>query len=179
MGTTVVQSYSFNNSNKLATDSLLGRISENSFLYFSNGNSSPTVSFKLTDRQRDHQVCSGVMYYVKVVMVPDFYRFDTDSITGEGYGNLMRANIIYIDGKTPLSSGKLSETKTKNTDFEYSGNKVDTILVDSITFPYTYKNLSKSYPVLTLTSRAKASDLRKGYQHPFSIDRIILEAKKD
>ena len=179
MGTTVVQSYSFNNSNKLATDSLLGTVSENSFMYLSNGNSSPTVSFKLIDRERDHQVCSSITYYVKVVMVPDFYRFDRDSITGQVLGNLMRANIVYIDGKTPLSTGKLSETKTKNIDFEYAGNKVDTVLVDSITFPYSYKNITKSYPVLTLTSRAKASDLRKGYQHPFSIDRIILEAKKD
>lgn len=181
MGTNTASLYSFNNTNsKLVTDSLLGSVSDNSFLYVSNGTSQTNIQFKLIDQEYNHQVYSNVEYEVYVVMVPDFYRYDPDSISTPAYKNRLRAQIVYIDGKTPMgTSGKLNEAKSSAMDFEYAGTKVDTLLIGSITFPYSYRNITTSYPVMTITSRAQASNLRQGYQHPFSIDRIILRAKKD
>ena len=186
MGTTTAATYSFNNAiSKLVNDSLLGRVSDNSFLYVSNGIQKPTITFKLIDTEENHEVLSGVDYDIMAVMVPDFYRWSQDSIMGEKYGddpikkNHLEAQVFYIDGKTPASNGKLSESKSSKMEFEYNGTKVDTVYIGTIRFPYTYKNLKKAYPTITITSKASSTKLRQGYQHPFSLDRIILEARKN
>ena len=64
--------------------------------------------------------------------------------------------------------------------FDYMGEKVDTIYVGTFTFPYSYRNLQKSYPTLIIKSQTISSNLTKeGYQRTFSMDRIILKARKD
>ena len=62
--------------------------------------------------------------------------------------------------------------------FNYDGQKVDTIWVGNITFPYSYRNLSKSYPTITIKSQTVTQkEMNEGYQRTFSIDRIILRAR--
>ncbi|MCR5821233.1 MAG: fasciclin domain-containing protein [Bacteroidaceae bacterium] len=171
---------SFASSNsKLTTDSLLGSVSDNYFLYFRNGTAAPKVDFKLYDSENKTQVLSGVPYKVGIVMVPDFFRNNTDSIVGDSLKNLLAVQIKYINGAS--LTGRPSETTKKFDNVTYEGNKVDTIWVGEITFPYTYRNITESYPVMTIESKAKNTAIypRGRFQHPFSIDRIILKAKKE
>ena len=187
LGTTTVEYVAFNNSTSdLSKD--YGSVYKDRFYYISNGTSAPNVSIKLLDTEHNRQVMSNVEYEIGFVMVPDFYRANPDSIISTDPSrsaiqkNKLRAQITYNNGVT--SRGAVEEKRSSNFDFEYDGFKVDTIWTDAegkamtFTFPKSYKNISKSYPTLNLTSRSRSSDLRDDYQHPFSIDRIILRAKK-
>lgn len=178
MGTTTYSTMRFDNASPLAVDSMLGPVSESNFMYVTAGNSTPSITFKLIDYKYDRQIVSNMEYEVFVVMVPDFYRIDKDSITGTAYKNSLQANIFYNSGKSPVSN-KIAETKSPAMKFEYEGKKVEEISIGTIMFEYSYKNMQKSYPTITITSVAKPSDLRKGYQNSFNIDRIILRPKKD
>ena len=173
---------SFNSeSSALANDSALGRISKNTFMTFYKDTGTPSVEFILRDNEQDRQIRSNRPYDVYIVMVPDFYRADPDSI------------VAYVPGETPFKKNKLQvqinrltedgkEQKTGAADmrFDYDGEKVDTIYAGSITFPYSYRNIPKSYPTITIQSQTINSALQKeGYQRTFSIDRIILRARKN
>ncbi|MBP5769760.1 MAG: fasciclin domain-containing protein [Bacteroidaceae bacterium] len=182
LGTTSAEWISFDNSSsKLVTDSLLGSISSNNnnttgYMVFENGLSAPTVQIKLIDQEQDKQVLSGVEYDVYLVMVPDFYRYDPNSILTPAYKNRINARIKYNTGT--VNKGSVKEQENKQMTLEYEGTKVDTLLLGNITFPVSYKNIQNSYPVITLTSGAKKTEVTSGeYSHGFSIDRIILKAK--
>ena len=189
LGTTRVEYVAFNNSTSaLSKDSLLGSVYKDRFYYISNGTSAPSINIKLIDTEHNRQVMSNVEYEIGFVMVPDFFRANPDSIVSTNperiavQKNKLRAQITYNNGVT--SRGAVEEKRSSNFDFEYAGTKVDTIWIDAdekpmtFTFPKSYKNIIKSYPTLNITSRSRASDLRDNYQHPFSIDRIILRAKR-
>lgn len=170
---------SFNSeTSALANDSALGRITKNSFMTFSRSTSVPTAEITLRGNDADQQVLSNLPYDIYIVMVPDFYRVDPDSI------------MSYMPGETPFKKNKLQveinylsedlkETKTPAMKFDYEGEKVDTILVGEITFPYSYRNLSKCYPTMIIKSQTiNAAARREGYQTTFSIDKVILRAKE-
>ena len=179
--TATLRPITFNNAaSALVNDSLLGLVTENNFSYVSNGTSKPTISFSLIDTKEGRQVVSGLEYEIFVVMVPDFYRINPDSIEGKAFKNKLRAKIKYNAGNAP-AGGKVTEKETGNMDFTYSGERVDTIKIGTFTFPYSYKNITRSYPTISLTSNASNNDVsaKGGYQHPFNIDRIILRPKRD
>ena len=200
--TTAKDYISFNNeTSKLVQDSLLGRVSEDCFMTFSYGDNAPSVELKLIDNQLDHQILSGVTYELGIAMVPDFYRWDTDSIMGETenrkpiWKNKMKLEITYNNGttKTDKYGTPSPEDKTKTFFFEYNGERVDTIWLGSadkatnptgpmeIEFPISYKNIKSSYPTIKLSSNATKTNVTGAnavYQHPFSVDRIILRAKE-
>jgi len=176
------EQYSFNSeTSALANDSALGKISKNTFMTFSRSTGTPSAEFVLRDNEADRQIRSNIPYDIYVVMVPDFYRVNPDSI------------VAYTPGETPFKKNKLQvqvtylsddakETTTGTADmrFEYSGEKVDTIYVGSITFPYSYRNLEKSFPTMIIKSQTiSSSQAKEGYQRTFSMDRIILKARKD
>ena len=171
---------SFNSeTSKLANDSALGRISKNTFMTFSRSTNQPTAEIKLRGNDADQQVQSNIPYDIYVIMVPDFYRVDPDSIMPVMPGetpfkkNKLQVEINYL-------SEDLKETKTPAMKFDYDGERVDTILVGTITFPYSYRNLSKSYPTMIIKSQTISSTLKKeGYQTTFSIDKVILRAKEE
>ncbi|MCR4995030.1 MAG: fasciclin domain-containing protein [Bacteroidales bacterium] len=177
------ETHSFNSeTSALANDSALGKISRNTFMTFSRSSSVPTVELVLKGNDgADQQVRSNVPYDIYVVMVPDFYRVDPDSIMAVTPGedpckkNKMQVQITYL-------SDDLKETTTNanSMKFEYDGTKVDSIYVGTITFPYSYKNLNKSYPTIIIKSQSiKKAELEEGYQTTFSLDRIILRAKEE
>ena len=56
----------------------------------------------------------------------------------------------------------------------------DTIYVGTCTFPYSYRKRKKSSPTASIKSQTIRSNRHKeGYQRTFSLDRIILKARKD
>ena len=183
----------FNNeTSKLVNDSLLGAVSKDYFLTFSYGDDSPTIDLKLRDRENDHQIVSNLDYEIGIVMVPNFYRWNTDSIMAETPNevavkkNKMQVRISYNSGELS-SKGKPTEKVTDKLTFEYNGERVDTIWIKkedgsnyTFRFPISYKNIDDSYPTMNITSAAKRSEVGAGkeYQHTFSIDRIILRAKE-
>ena len=171
--------YSFNSAtSKLVTDSLLGTVTRNTFMTFSNSDGTATAEFALKDLERDHQVLSNIAYDVYVVMVPDFYRVDPDSI------------IAAVPGETPFKKTHMNvyitrlgdngrDGKTDTWKFDYEGERVQEVYAGTVTFPYSYRNLPKSYPVITLSSGAVKRDERGIYQTTFSVDKIILRAKAE
>jgi hypothetical protein len=129
---------------------------------------------------------SGIEYEIGVVLVPDFYRWSPDSIMASTTTeipvkkNKLQIRITYNDG-TLTSKGKVSEKQTEKFGFEYEGQRVDTVwLKNTVTFPVSYKNITDSYPTMSLTSTANRNETAAGkdYQHAFSVDRIILRAKE-
>lgn len=182
-GITEVEYSSFPSANSaLVTDSLLGSVSEDYFYKFSStGNS--VVKFKVRDQDMDHEIMSGVKYRVGFVLVPDFYFWSNDYIVpGTQFKHKFTVSISQLSEK----NGKFSESETefRNKTFEYSGERVDTIwLADSKTGEdilfqsnFSYKNLTRSYPVLTLTCTAPGVKEREFYSSEFCIDRIIFRA---
>ena len=185
--TTQFQYVTYNNTTSALTrDSLLGKVSENYFYYIRYGTAAPEMWFKLVDYEEGHQVFSNVPYDIQIVLVPTFFRLNPDSIVAEDKAypikkNKLRVQLVYNNGEH--KAGKSDDAETKRTDMvvEYDGTKVDTITVNAepFIFPYSYKNLDDSYPLLHITSAATNSEVKKGYQHPFAIDRIILKARDE
>ena len=79
----------------LANDSALGKVSKNSFMTFSRATGTPSAEFILLDNEQDRQIRSNVPYDIYVVMVPDFYRVNPDSIEA------------FVPGETPFKMNKM------------------------------------------------------------------------
>ncbi len=170
---------SFNSeTSALANDSALGKVSKNTFMTFFKSNGSPTVELILRDTEQDRQIRSNVPYDIYVVMVPDFYRADPDSIVAMVPGetpfkqNKMQVQINYLS-----DDGREQKTGVSEMRFEYNGARVDTVYAGTFTFPYSYRNLQKCYPTMIITSQNIGNLASQGYQRTFSIDRVILRAK--
>lgn len=192
------QRYTFNSStSKLVNDSLLGAVSENYFYYFSKGGSAAEVKLKLIDRVNNRQIKSGIDYEIGIVMVPDFYRMDPDSIIPATAGttpfkkDTLRVEFTYMDetGAERTGQGLLPNNAVNSDKFNlfYEGRKVDTVWVKNktganatIRFPVSYMNLKYAYPVIDIKSNNITSKLKQqDYQPEFSIDRVILRAKEE
>ena len=173
---------SFNSeTSALANDSALGKVSENTFMTFSRSTGTPTAEFVLRGdvEMRDHHIRSNVPYDIYIVMVPDFYRVNPDSIEAFVPGETpFKKNKMQVQINRLTEDGKEQLTGVNDMKFDYDGLKVDTILVGSITFPYSYCNIEKSYPTIVIKSQTINRNLEKeGYQRTFSLDRIILRAR--
>ncbi len=134
---------------------------------------------------RSAQVMSG-KYDVYMVLVPYWYKdmwdkgndslyLDSAYVDSVAQKNLNKIKVqIFYDNGTK-NGGKTSAVKA-----EYDARKVDTLLVmEDVEIPYSYKNLEHSYPLMTITSDASNSDVRKGYIRELCIDRVILKSKED
>lgn len=163
---------------------IYGNISKNSFMTFLTDTDLPKVTFKLTDSEEDRQIFSGLEYEIGIVMVPDFYRNNNENDPANDSTFVFKKNKMNMSITYLSDSKKETSTKASDNKFEYSGEKVDTIWTNdkgvpfTFTFPYSYRNLSKSYPTITISSQSiKTKDEEAGYQKTFSIDRIILRPK--
>ena len=152
------------------------------------------------------QVMSG-KYDIYVVCVPYWYRLISDNggigddfytweIVEEGEDEIKTVKGInqqYIDSISAITkqtfwgqirynnnaaNGK-DITSKKSSNIEYDGTKVDTLLVfEDFEFPYSYKNLTYSYPTLILEGATKSATAKKGFIYHMFIDRVILKSKE-
>lgn len=157
-----------------------GQVSKNgTFMSFYRSSGEPQVTFKLRGTDEDHQILSNIEYEIGVVLVPDFYR---NNIDPEENPDAIKKNRLKLT-LTYLDDNKHEKTFTSK-NFDYMGAKIDTIWVEStssktITFPYSYRNLTKAYPIVNIASGRITSSLAgQGYQTRFNLDRIILRPKK-
>ena len=173
------------NSNTHPFAAKYGTISKNTFLTFTHKlDEAPKASFKLKDNDADRQIFSNLEYEVGIVVVPDFYRkandIDPEDDPTKIKLNRLKCQIIYLMDKESMKENTKSTDKWEVTKIEYDGQTVDTIWLEkTVTFPYSYRNLPKSYPVIEVSSdkiTSKEID-QKGYSREFSLDRIILRPK--
>ncbi len=182
-----------------------GVVSHNNFLYVfpTNDNSKPSISFKLRGNDGENvesEVMSG-RYDIKVVMVPNYYMTSNDSTivltvnnSGRGTGKVvngdtipvkhkLKATVYYVNNDGVDTKGvakQATRTTAKDEYVDYDGTKVDTLTIfEDFVFPYSYKNLSHSYPILELTADVSSGEKKQGYSHDFCIDQIILVSKDD
>lgn len=189
-------SYSF--TNKTSWCDTTGVVSHNNFYYIYNGstNGNPKTEFRLvgTDGENhESEVMSG-KYDIKIVLVPNYYMTSNDStivltVGTRGTGMVVNGDTIPMKHKLQATlsynNGEVDSKGSKATSItsdiiEYDGTKVDTLtLFKDFVFPYSYKNLSHSYPTLLLTTKTSASERKNGYSNDYCIDRIILVSKDD
>lgn len=202
--------YSFNNSTSTIAKKH-GRVSENYFYYISKdeGESQCSITLKLKDWERDHEIMSGIDYEIGLVLVPNFYRYDPnqyydptngfynpDDLPIEEYdpdGSILkkyfRSDSIQIDFTYMRENGTEYTTNKAADRFFlcYTGEKVDTVWAHhqnteengTIQFPVSYKNLRYAYPTIKITALKNNATKKRGHYSDFGIDRVILRAKKN
>lgn len=193
----------FSFSNNATWCNTTGKVGKNNFYYIfpTTESAKPTIEFALVGTMGENQeseVMSG-KYDVKVVMVPNYYMTSNDSTivltvntSGRGTGKVVNGDTIPVRHKLSAtlnyvadeldSKGKLKLSSISTPEpIEYNGVKVDTLtLFEDFVFPYSYKNLTYSFPTLQLSPDTKANDRSKnGYSNDFCIDQIILVSKDD
>ena len=192
---------SFNNTQYSDIADKYGHVSCNDFYYLSGPGAAhgPHVEIKLqgnlpstypvVPEENTAEVMSG-LYDIGIVMVPDWYR----RISSEGGIDSLFYDQAYVDSLSSISrmsfvtqisytnnaeNGRDQVTKMTSV-FEYDGTKVDTLWVyKDFEFPYSYANITKSYPTLIIQSSTSSSDIRRGYVRELCIDKIILRSKED
>ncbi len=172
-----------------------GRVSKDHFYIMNpDGSTKPEGDLKLKGNYdlayaKNAQVMSG-KYDVYMVLVPYWYKEiwdkQTDSLLMVNYldsafvDSVASKNMNKIKVKITYDNGTKNGAKTKDFKVDWDARKVDTVLVmPDMEFPYSYKNLEHSYPLMTITSDASNSDVRKGYVRELCIDRVILKSKDD
>ena len=196
----------FNNEKFAAITNKYGKVYNNNFFYLApsgNGQGNPVFEIKLRGNQnttsdivtrgKAAEVMSGT-YDVKVVMVPYWYSLleDVDKISEDFLDEEIiksitetkkmsfTAKIRYCDKEKISKDG----TKAASSTIIFDGVKVDTITVfENFKFPYSYKNLTYSYPTLQITGATKgsgsgATSTKKGFMFGLYIDRVILKSKE-
>ena len=195
------KSISFSNSTYADIANKYGHVSHNNFYYIAapGPTSTPHVEIKLTGnlpstspvvtRWQEADVMSG-KYDVKVVMVPYWYSLvpnEDGIIKSEFYDEHYIDSIAAITKMSFTgqlrynnndSKGKDATTK-KSAVIEYNSLKVDTLTVfEDFEFPYSYKNLTYSYPTLIIDGATKSASAKKGFIYHLYIDRVILKSKE-
>ncbi|MCR4915978.1 MAG: hypothetical protein K6A96_09515, partial [Prevotella sp.] len=78
------------------------------------------------------------------------------------------------------NNGGSKDATSKQVTVEYDGMKVDTLLVlEDFEFPYSYKNVRYSYPLLIFQQGVSTTDIRRNYTRFLNFDRVILKSKED
>ena len=177
-----------------------GRVSSNDFFYLENPgpSSPPRVEIKLlgnipsasnvTGMELPTQVMSG-KYDIMVVMVPYWYK----NIAEDEAADASFYNQAYVDSASACNkmcftgvirynnntiNGKDATTK-KSDIIEYDGSRVDTLMVfEDFEFPYSYKDLSYSYPTLILDVATRSVMAKQGFLYSLCIDRVIMRSKE-
>jgi hypothetical protein len=178
-----------------------GRVSNNDFFYLAPlaPTTAPQVEIKLLGNTpsttntfglgEPAQVMSG-KYDIMVVMVPYWYSLipnENDTIADEFYDQHYIDSISAITKMCFTGQVRYNNDNANGRDFiskkssiiEFDGSKVDTLMVfEDFEFPYSYKDLSYSYPTLILTGATKLSNIKKGFIYSLYIDRVILKSKE-
>ena len=177
-----------------------GRVSSNDFFYLENPgpSSPPRAEIKLlgnipsasnvTGMELPTQVMSG-KYDIMVVMVPYWYK----NIAEDEAADASFYNQAYVDSASACNkmcftgvirynnntiNGKDATTK-KSDIIEYDGSRVDTLMVfEDFEFPYSYKDLSYSYPTLILDVATRSVMAKQGFLYSLCIDRVIMRSKE-
>ena len=195
------KSISFSNSTYSDIADKYGHVSRNNFYFIAapGPTSTPHVEIRLTGnlpstspvvtRWQEADVMSG-KYDVKVVMVPYWYSLvpnEDGIISSEFYDEHYIDSIAAITkmsftGQLRYNNndakGKDATTK-KSAVIEYNSLKVDTLTVfEDFEFPYSYKNLTYSYPTLIIDGATKSASAKKGFIYHLYIDRVILKSKE-
>ncbi len=181
------ETLSLDNNSELAQK--YGKVSKGSFMRFYDTRGEPSkAAFKLVGNEADQQVLSGIEYEVGIVMVPYFYRTrqDPSQYPEDQQKELIKKNqfkviISYLFSNNLVFVPQRSEYKSSNID--YSGEKVETLWVENkftkaIKFPYSYRNLTKSYPTVSIELVYNKNLERRGYTPEFCIDEILLRPKQ-
>jgi len=176
-----------------------GRVSNNDFFFIAPiTTSNPVVEIKLLGNMpsttnafgldEPAQVMSG-KYDIMVVMVPYWYSQipnDNGTIADEFFDQQ------YIDSISAITKMcfsaqvrynnntiKKDAISKKTSVIEYDGSKVDTLMVfEDFEFPYSYKDLSYSFPTLILAGATRSTNVKKGFMYGLCIDRVILKSKE-
>ena len=177
-----------------------GRVSCNDFYCLTppGPTTPPVVEIKLqgntpsaseeTRIEQPAQVMSG-KYDIMVVMVPYWYKTIAENETVDA--NFLDST--YIDSLSAISkmsfigqirynnnadNGK-DAISIKSSAVEYDGKRVDTLMVfEDFEFPYSYKNLNYSYPILRLEGATKSMMAKQGFLYSLCIDRVIMRSKE-
>lgn len=166
-----------------------GHVSNNNFYYLncygpSNG---PRVEIKLQGKNGE-QVMSG-KYDIQVVVVPRWYVDIYYASTVEDYylnpesqemQNILGSNKYKFKTQITYCSGNSKDKTLSFVTNVSDGTKVDTITVaQDFEFPYSYKNITCSYPTLYIECATSKTDAKNGYIYDLCIDKIILKSKED
>lgn len=186
-----VSSETFTNSLYPEIVAKYGKVSKDQFYIMKpDGSAKPEGELRLQGNydlayNRNAAVMSG-KYDIYMVLVPYWYKDILDKGNDSLYldsayvDSVASKNMNKIKLQVFYDDGSKAGGKSKAIKVDWDARKVDTVLViPDMEFPYSYQNLEHSYPIMTITSDASNSDVRKGYIRELCIDRIILKSKDD
>lgn len=168
-----IEVHAFDNEGNACVDTA-GVISGGSFLSVKpkSSNNSTQVQVALKEPEQPCRLLAGT-YDVYVVMVPDYYKAPEEAPEVKAKTK-MSATLYYHN-----SMADQKPVQAERYDFEYNGEKVDTVLLyEGLDIPMSYYGFRDFFPYLRLASRkASLTEQRNGYTHAFSVDRVILKAR--
>lgn len=130
------------------------------------------IQVALKEPEQPCRLLAGT-YDVYVVMAPDYYKAPEEEPEVKAKTK-MSATLFYHN-----SMADQRPVHAERYDFEYNGEKVDTVLLyEGLDIPTSYYGFRDFFPYLQLASRkASLTEQRNGYIHAFSVDRVILKAR--
>lgn len=170
--TTVITTYGFDNQAHECTDTA-GIISGTSFLeVWGNNPTASQIQVALKEPEQPCRLLAGT-YDVYLVMVPDYYK--APEFASEQKAKHKLSTTLYYHNS--MEDQKPVQSQTCN--FEYDGERVDTILLyEGLNIPTSYYGFRDFFPYLQIKSRSLSTTERKnGYIYPFAIDRVCLKAR--
>ena len=122
-----------------------------------------------TKAQADSAFLADAMKYAEILKDEHY----VDSVAQKNK-NKFKVQLRYNNGANTDATNKAVE-------IDYSAQRVDTIrVVEDFEFPYSYGNVTNSYPTLIIQGSATSADMRtRGYIRNLCIDKIILRSKED
>lgn len=169
----IIEVHAFDNEGN-ACAATAGIISGGSFLSVKPKSLSNTTQIQvaLKEPEQPCRLLAGT-YDVYVVMVPDYYKAPEEEPEVKAKTK-MSATLFYHN-----SMADQRPVRAERYDFEYNGEKVDTVLLyEGLDIPTSYYGFRDFFPYLQLASRkASLTEQRNGYIHAFSVDRVILKAR--
>lgn len=161
----------FDNQAHECTDTA-GIISGTSFLYVSGNNPATSrIQVALKEPEQPCRLLAGT-YDVYLVMVPDYYRAPEDSSVLKAKHKL--STTLYYHSSMEDPKG---QSQTYN--FEYDGERVDTVLLyEGMNIPTSYYGFRDFFPYLQIRSlNLSTADRGNGYSFSYAIDRVVLKAR--
>lgn len=169
----IIEVHAFDNEGN-ACAATAGIISGGSFLSVKPKSPSNTTQIQvaLKEPEQPCRLMAGT-YDVYVVMVPDYYKAPEEEPEVKAKTK-MSATLFYHN-----SMADQRPVRAERYDFEYNGEKVDTVLLyEGLDIPTSYYGFRDFFPYLQLASRkASLTEQNNGYIHAFSVDRVILKAR--
>ena len=182
---------SFDNDKYADITNMYGRVSNNNFYYLDppGPTASPRVEIKLQDNSTSAnvpnvQIMSG-RYDIQIVVVPQWYveianGSDIDFLDEGKVDSAAAVNKYKFRTQISYNDGAAKDRTSTWVISNYDGFKVDTITIAAdFEFPYSYKNIRRSYPTLILEGQTSKNDAKNGFIYSLCIDKIILRSKED